>query len=46
MTISCASGCTPTDVTFTGVGAADAAAIAAAVDTATGAAGHGDRIRR
>ena len=37
MTISCASGCTPTDVTFTGVGAADAAAIAAAVGTATGA---------
>ena len=38
MTITCATGCTPANATFTGVGAADAAAIAAAINTATGSA--------
>jgi hypothetical protein len=39
LTISCASGCTPTNVTFTGTPATDKAAIAAAIQTATGTTG-------
>jgi hypothetical protein len=38
LTISCASGCTPTNVTYTGLGAADALAISTAITTATGSA--------
>jgi hypothetical protein len=36
LTIDCATGCTPTNVTFTGVGATDLAAFSTAVSTATG----------
>jgi hypothetical protein len=36
LTISCASGCTPTAVTFTGTGATDATNLAAAVTAASG----------
>jgi hypothetical protein len=38
LTISCATGCTPQHVTFTGTGAADATNLSAAVTAASGAA--------
>jgi hypothetical protein len=39
LTISCASGCTPQNVTFTGTPATDKTAIANAIQTATGTTG-------